>query len=275
MFLLLVTLLLLPIICLVSSWYVQEAVPEFMKTTTSKVSAACLPLVMNMAFGVLRIVSDTRTRYIWTTRPMYPLLARRLVDRFLCVDPGIASMCTSDGHESVRVDDAILTHDGVDYNVRDMMDIIWMSGDGESVLFNLQRCLACENVLLENESGLVLRVRYTGHCNTTKKHSPQTYSARYTGSSCTVARFPPYPATTPVKKGLGVVKISGAVRSDGRSCLEEARESAGLTGKFYEDVVEIGSPDPKVINFLDESDRIHEDLQIKVITSKGGLVEFN
>ena len=275
MFLLLITLLFLPLICLLASWYVQEAVPEFMKATISNISSACLPLVVRVTLGALKIVSNMRTKYIWHTRPTYPILARKVVDKCLRVDPDIASLCTSDGHGSVRVDDAIMTHDGVDYDVREMMDIIWVSGDGESVLFNLNRCLGCENVLLENDSDLSLRVRYTGHRNTAKKNFPQTYSARYTGSSHTVALFPPYPASTPVKKGLGEVKISGGVRSDGVSCLEEARESAGLRGKFYEDVSDVGSPASKVINFLDESDRIQEDLQIKVVTSKGSVIAFN
>lgn len=275
MFLLLVTLLFLPLLCLMASWYVQEAVPEFMKATTFKISAAILPLVMHVVLGALRIASNMRTKYVWHTRPMYPVFARKLADKCLCVDPGIASLCTSYGHGSLRVDEAILTHDGVDYDVLDMMDIIWVSGDGESVLFNLQRCMGCENVLLDTDSDLSLRVRYTGHRNTAKKNFPQTYSVRYTGSSSTVARFPPYPASTPVKKGLGVVKVSSAVRSDGVYCLEEARESAGLRGKFYEDVTGAGSPCSNVINFLDESDRIHEDLQIKVVTSKGGVIAFN
>lgn len=275
MFLLLLTLLFLPIVCLVASWYLQDAVPEFMKAGTSSVCNACVPLVMNVLLGAARTVTSIRLGYVWHSRPSFPLVVRKLADKCLRIDGENASLCTSDAHGSIRVDEAVVTHGGIDYDVRDMMDIIWVSGDGDSVLFNLQRSLGCENLLLENDSDLSLRVRYTGHRNITKKTFPQTYSVRYTGSPSTVARFPPYPASSPIKKGLGTIKISGAVRSDGFSCLKEARESAGLRGKFYEDVTGVGAPVNKVINFLDEPDRIHEDLQIKVITSKGAVIEFN
>lgn len=275
MFLLLLTLLFLPLICMVASWYIQDMVPDFINVITAKIFAECLHMVMHVVLGAARTVREVRLNYVWNTRPSYPLLARKLVDRCLRIDSDNASLCTSDAHGSLRVDEAVVTHEGIDYDVSDMMDIIWVSGDGESVLFNLHRSLGCENILLENESNLSLRVRYTGHRNSAKKTFPQTYSVRYTGTPSTVARFPPYPASSPVKKGLGSIKISGAVRSDGVSCLKEARESAGLRGKFYEDVTDVGSPSSKVINFLNESDRIHEDLQIKVTTSKGVVIDFN
>lgn len=205
---------------------------------------------------------------------MYPLFARKMLDKCYCIDSNIASLCVSDGHGSIQVEEAIATYECVDYDVRDMLNVIWASGDGDSVFFHLHRVMGCENVLLDKGSDLTLRVRYTGHKNFVKKTPPQTYSVRYAGHLSTIARFPPYPASTPVKKGLGIIKILSAIRSDGVSCIEEARESAGLRGKFYGDVQDIGSPSHKVINFLSESDRIHEDLQIKVITSKG-VVEFN
>lgn len=275
MFLLLLTLLFLPILCIMASWYLQDAVPEFMKSTTSNVCNTCIPLVMNVVLSTARTVKEIRMNYVWNTRQMYPLIARMVADKILHIDSDNASLCTSDAHGSLRVDEAIVTHGGVDYDAKDMMDVIWVSGDGESVLFNLHRSMGCENILLENDSNLSLRVRYTGHRNSTKRTSPQTYSVRYTGTPSTVARFPPYPASSPVKRGLGSIKISGGIRSDGVSCLKEARESAGLHGKFYEDVTGVGSPVSKVINFLDESYRIHEDLHNQVVTSKGGVIDFN
>lgn len=274
MFFLLLTLIFLPLLCLVATWYVQDAVPEFMRVGTSRVCNACLPLVMKVVLGSLRILNDMRSNYIWDTRVMYPPFARNIVDKCYGIDPDTASLCVSDGHKSVRVEEAVVTYEGSDYDVRDMMSVIWASGNGDSVFFYLHRALGCEDVLLNTESNLTLRVRYTGHRNFDKRIPPQTYSVRYTGEYSGIARFPPYPASSPVKRGLGSVKILSAVREDGVSCLEEARESAGLRGKFYEDVNETGSPDSKVINFLDESDRIHEDIQIKVLTSKG-IVECN
>ena len=274
MFLLLLTLLSLPLLCLLASWYVQDSVPELFRAGTSRVCNACLPVIMKVVLHAIRVVSDMRSNYIWETRLMYPPFARKIVDKCVGIDPDTASLCVSDGHGSVRVDEAVVTYEGLDYDVRDMMGVIWASGNGESVFFYLHRALGCEDILLNTESNLTLRVRYTGHRNFDKRIPPQTYSVRYTGEYSSIACFPPYPASSPVKKGLGSVKVLSAVRSDGVSCLEEARESAGLRGKFYEDVNGPGSPDSKVINFLDESDRIHEDLQIKVLTSKG-IVECN
>lgn len=274
MFILLLTLLLLPFLCLGSLWYINDTIPEVVKESFSKTCSSYLPLILKVIMWILRILQRARTTYVWEKRSHLPKLGRAFVDKCLSIDSRQADLCVSDGVGSIQMNEAVATHEGVDYDVVDMMDMIWILGDGESTEFNLQRVLGYENVLVKSESEITLRVSYTGHRNTKKKSPPQTYSVRYNGGASDVARFPPYPASEGVKKGLGVVKITGAKRHDDVCCLLEARESAGLHGKFYIDVKDTETLVPGVVNFLGESQRIHEDLQIKIDTSKG-VIEFN
>ncbi len=276
MFLCLFTLLILPPACALALCYVNGSTPAFLDPVVARA-------VSVTTWAVLRAVNRVETMrsdYIWERRasPFLPALARSVFDRLLAVDSSLATLGVSTGHESVRVDEAIATYDGTDYGVRDMLEVMWHVGDGETLRFNLQRVLGLSGVLVDGGSELTLRVRYSGHGNAKKRVLPRTFTVRYAGSVDDVASFPPYPASCSVNRGLGSVRIISAEHGEGCSrvsCTGEARESAGLRGKFYDDL----SPDdgPLVRNsvtFLSEPDRIHEDLRLKVFTSRG-VLEFN
>lgn len=270
MFLLIGTLLLFPILILLSAIYIKGSLPECVTSATAKIIVAMTPVFINVVMWVARFINKSRSDYIWENRINYPKCVSRILDKVMNVDPLCASLCRKSGYDSIRVDEAILTYEGMDYDVTEMMDIIWVCGVDDTVSFNFQRTLCYENILVNNTSNMELRVKYTGHCNPNKRHFPQTFSVKYVGIGTDVVSFPPYPSSETVKKGLGVIKIKDAVREDDTCCLVEATESAGLRGKFYSDI-EDSSIVPNVVNFFDESQQIHEDLKINVNTSKGPL----
>lgn len=274
MFLCLLTLLLLPFMCSIATWLGNEEIPYMVRSRVQKVVSFFAPFVMEMTLVVLRFVDSFRSNYVWEKRMDYPRAVRKIVDACLFVQSSDATLSVSSGHESIRVEEAIVTHNGTDYDVKDMLGMIWLLGNGDRAVFSLHRILAYENIIVSRESEVSLRVRYTGHANIKKRSPAQTYSARYTGSLWNTARFPPYPASEPVKKGLGVIKVVSAIRKGGVQCTNEARESAGLRGKFYVDVSDTDTLVNNVVNFLGESDRIYEDMNIRVTTSKG-VKEFN
>ena len=273
MFVLLAILLLCPLLLLLATIYINDSVPECVSKAVAKAVVAATPFVISSGMSVVRTVNKVKSDYIWENRSYYPRIVCKILDKLMDVDPLCASLCRPGGYDSIRVEEAILTYEGSDYDVTEMMDIIWICGNDDTVSFNFQRTLCYENILVNNTSEMVLRIRYTGHCNANKRQMPQTFSVKYTGFGTDVVSFPPYPSSESVKKGLGVIKIKEAVRGDGTCCIVEARESAGLNGKFYSDVEE-SSITPNVVNFFDESQQIHEDLKVNVKTSKG-LLELN
>ena len=227
---------------------------------------------LRLFIHALRIAKGAQSDYIWKYRTRLPFPLRELFDRVLCVDSSAATLGVSSGYASIRIDQAVATYDGVDYDVKDMMEMIWLCGNGDRIRFNLHRVLAFEDMVVDKEATISLRVKYCGHGNVDKRYFPQTYSARYTGTSYETSMFPPYPSSDTIKKGLGTVKIIDATNGDGKSFVTEARESGGLRGKFYVDLKDDGTLVRNVMNFLEESERIHEDLEIKVVTNKGQLV---
>jgi hypothetical protein len=274
MFVCLFTLLSLPVACVAASWYVNDTAPDVIKIVARRSAQKIMPIALRILVWILRYLHSLRSNYIWGSRIKYPRVLQRIADRAMMVDPSSATLGVSSAHRSIRVDQAIATYEGTDYDVRDMFEMMWACGDGESITFNLSRVLGYEDVVFKQGASITIRVRYSGHSHREKRTPPQTYSVRYSGLVSDTGHFPPYPASEPVKKGLGVVKIVGAERSDRSSCLKEARESGGLHGKFYRDTTVPDSLARDVVTFMDESDRIHEDLSIKVVTSKG-VLEFN
>lgn len=280
MFITLLMLLTLPFISVLALWYINDTIPFCIQyaldNTCYLFFRYVAPIILKSAIYTTKFVSELRSNYIWETRCYYPCLPRYIMDRFMFIDSCQANLSISSGHESVRIERAIVSYEGTDYDVSDMMDMIWVCGDGDSVEFSLHRLLAYENVFLKSETPISLRVRYTGHTNIDKRYHPQSYTVRYKGTMTDTATFPPYPSSLCIKKGFGVTKVVTALKNDGTSCIQEARESSGLRGKFYNDIksIEMATLVPNVVNFLDESQRIHEDLRIKIDTSRGPI-EFN
>jgi len=274
MFLCLLSLLLLPILCVAALWYINDTAPRIVVTLAKKGASIVTPLAFRAFLATVRFIENSRSGYIWERRAVYPELVRRIFDWGMMVDASEASLCVSSGHGSIRIDEAIASYEGEDYDVKDMFEMMWVCGNGDRVVFNLSRCLSYEDVIFGRYSDISLRVRYSGHSNRKKKTPSQTFSVRYTGNSMDVSHFPPYPASESIKKGLGVVKIVKARRDDGNCCLREARESSGLHGKFYNDLDTEDAMVKNSVTFLEEADRIHEDLKIEVTTSKG-VLNFN
>jgi len=205
------------------------------------VFVSTLVLILRVFLAVVRFIESSRSTYVWETRAMSPAFVRRVLDWGMVVDASEAKLCVSSGHDS----------------------------NGDSVVFNLSRCLSYEDVIVGRYSDITLRIKYSGHSNKKKKTPPQTFSVRYSGNCMNISHFPPYPASESIKKGLGTVKIVKAKREDGNCCLQEARESSGLHGKFYNDIDTEDAMVKNSVTFFEESDRIHEDLKIEVTTSKG------
>ena len=269
MFLCLLSLLLLPIFSVAALWYINGSAPNIVITLAKNGVSTLTPLILRVFLVVVRFIESSRSTYVWETRAMSPAFVRRVLDWGMVVDASEAKLCVSSGHDSIRIDEAIASYEGEDYDVKDMLEMMWICGNGDSVVFNLSRCLSYEDVIVGRYSDITLRIKYSGHSNKKKKTPPQTFSVRYSGNCMNISHFPPYPASESIKKGLGTVKIVKAKREDGNCCLQEARESSGLHGKFYNDIDTEDAMVKNSVTFFEESDRIHEDLKIEVTTSKG------
>lgn len=212
-----------------------------------------------------------RSDYTWDTRRRYRDCTKRVVDCLMGVSNFELELNTSTGAQSIYVDKAVATYEGVNVDVTDTMDAIWMCSDGLQANFPLSLVLRYTSGVATSDDEVVrLRVRYMGHSDVSKRIPFQTYTVTYSGRSSDVTMFPPYPSDLVLKKGLGVPKIHSAVSGTGKNCLTEALESAGLRCKFYKDVKDpIVQKD--VVSFLDESDEIQENFPVRVETSKGAV----
>lgn len=260
-----VPLLCVPVLVFGSLLYVKESLPHVVQEHMNKIVLGGVKVGIKCVTKIVKLKSS----YVWVHRSNVPFFIRVYIDKMLKINMADLKINNGDLHESIVIEKATATHNDVTYDVTDMMGMLWACSNGEQMVFLMQKVFGYhELVFIGEEDVVTLRVRYAGHSNK-EKHIPyQVFTVQYNALGLKPISFPPYPSSSSVKKGLGVTKILSASVAGKGSCLKEAKESSGLFGKFYADVVD-DTIKKNTVTFINEDLTILEDLPIVVNTSKG------
>ena len=264
----LVPIICFPVLAISALFYMKQSLPDVVQCYMEKATFSGLKVGITVLTKVVKKTTEARSGYMWVHRQKTPFFLTVYMDKCLRVNPMDVGVNISHLHDSIVVERATVTHKDIVYDVTDMVDYLWTCGDGLTCEFFLQKVLGYESVLVSPDDDLTLRVRYAGHSDKIKRVPYQVYTVQYQASSSTSVSFPPYPSSSVPKKGLGSTKVLSAIVAGKSSCFVEARESAGLRGKFYVDVKD-DSVKKNVVTFIEEDTTILEDLPVLVKTSRG------
>lgn len=262
---------------------VRRCLPTPARRVLSRFVSELVVAAAFTAARIVRYVAAARSSYIWDKRRALSSSsssssARRVLDAFFRVDAEQVHLDISSGHDSIKIIAAISTVNGQDYDVTPVLDEMWANGDGFRIDVPVDVALKSVGCLQDSvaEVDVTTRIRYRGHSNIPKRYGSQIFSARYacneSSSQTTVFRFPPYPSSQSIRRGLGsaprVIRCNFVEENGGLLYGTEARESAGLCRNFYEDVDDDPCLEKKVVTFFEPSARYQEKKEVVVSTSK-------
>lgn len=261
-----------PVLFVTLYFCATRCVPASARRVVSRVASDVVFAAVLAVARVIRYLAAHRSTYIWDKRERLWQPLANVCDTLLKVDADEALLNTSSGQASIRIAQALSTVGGCDYDTTHILQSMWNHGDGVRMVVPVNvviECLAMKD--LDYNTEVVTRIRYSGHSNAQKRYPAETFSAKYVCQLSEIFRFPPYPSSEAVRRGLGRPRVIRAnfVEHNGKMLYgHEARESSGLRRDFYASVDDDPCLQKNVVTFFDPGSRYQEKQKIVVTTSK-------
>lgn len=276
-----------PILAVGFYYFGTKCLPSPVRNVLSGVVSDAIVITAFTLARATRYAVALRSAYVWEKRTRMSTPLVKVLDALLRVDADRAHQDTSGGHASIQILQAVSTVIGgdnddnvtvTDHDITTVLAEMWAFGDGVRIETPINVVLELLRLRdLDHEATVVTRIRYRGHSNVIKRYPSEVFTARYKCKLSQVFRFPPYAATTAVRRGLNVPRIIRANfgRENGKMLYgPESKESSGLRRDFYASVDDDPCLEKNVVTFLDPLGRYQEKMPIVVTTSKSNTKIF-
>lgn len=261
-----------PVLAVTVYFCATRCVPASARRVVSRVGSDIVFAGVLAVAKVIRYLAARRSTYIWDTRKRLWQPLASVCDTLLKVDADQALINTSSGQASIRIAQAVSTVGGCDHDTTHILQSMWDHGDGVRIVVPVNVVIEClEMKDLDYNTEVVTRIRYTGHSNKHKRYPAETFSAKYVCQLSEIFRFPPYPSSEAVRRGLGRPRVIRAnyAENNGKMLFgHEATESSGLRHDFYASVHDDPCLKKNVVTFFHPGSRYQEKQKIVVTTSK-------